>query len=48
MRKEVVGKVANVRNRSSTVAIEVCLSFNFFVFGFNISPVLPRKAQFFC
>jgi hypothetical protein len=39
--------VANVSGRSWTVVIEVCLLFNFaVVFGFNLFPVPPRKAQF--
>ncbi len=38
--------MANVRNRSRTMAIEVCFSFNFAaVIDFNLFPVLPSKAK---
>jgi hypothetical protein len=38
--------VANVRKRSQTVAIEVCLSFNLVVISnFNVFPFPPSKAQ---
>jgi hypothetical protein len=40
------GTVANVRNRSRTVVIEVCLSFNLVVISnFNVFPFPLRKAQ---
>ncbi len=45
MRKKRAGRVANVRNRSRTVAIEVCLSFNFVVI-FNFNVFSPSEAQF--
>jgi hypothetical protein len=39
--------VANVRNRSRTVAIEVSLTFTLVaVFIFNVFPFPPSKAQF--
>jgi hypothetical protein len=39
-------KVAYIRYRSRTVAMEVCLLFNFtVVFIFNVFPFPPRKAQ---
>jgi hypothetical protein len=39
--------MANVRNRTRAVAMELCLSFNFgVVFDFNLFPVPPSKAQF--
>jgi len=37
--------MAYIRYRSSTVAIEVCLLFNFAVFIFNVFPFPPSKAQ---
>jgi hypothetical protein len=41
------GKVANVCKRSRTVAIEVCVSFNFaVVFDFNLFLVPPSKVHF--
>ncbi len=40
------GKVANVRKRSRTVAITVCLSFNLdVVYNFNVFPFPLSKAQ---
>jgi hypothetical protein len=40
------GKVANVRNRFQTVAIEVCLSFNLVVISnFNVFSFLLSKVQ---
>ncbi len=46
MRKRGAGKVANVRNRSRTVAIEVCLSFNLVVISnFNVFPFPPSKPK---
>ncbi len=42
--KRGAGKIANVRNRSQTVAIEVCLSFNLVVISnFNVFPFPPSK-----
>ncbi len=39
--------MANVRNRSRTMAIEVCLLFKFAaIFDLNLFPVPPSKAQF--
>jgi hypothetical protein len=39
--------MANVRNRTRTIAMELCLSFNFgVVFDVNLLPVPPSKAQF--
>jgi hypothetical protein len=47
MRKKGGREGANVCNRSRTVAIEVCLSFNFVVIvNFNVFPFLLSKAQF--
>ncbi len=41
-----VGKVAYVRYRSRTLAIKVCLSFNFaVVFNYNVFPFRPRKSK---
>ncbi len=41
------GKMANGRNRSRTVTIEVCVSFNIaIIFDFNLFPVPLNKAQF--
>ncbi len=38
--------MANVRNRSRTVTIELCLSFNFaVVFIFNVFPFPPSKVK---
>jgi hypothetical protein len=38
--------MANVRNESRTMAMEVCFSFNFVVvFDFNLFPVPPSKAK---
>ncbi len=38
--------MANVRNKSRTVAIEVCLSFSLVViYNFNIFPFLPSKLK---
>jgi hypothetical protein len=38
--------VANVRNRSRTVVIEVCLSFNLVVISnFNVFPFPPSKPK---
>ncbi len=38
--------MANVRNRSRTVAIEVCLSFNLVVISnFNVFPFPPSKQK---
>jgi hypothetical protein len=46
MRMEGVGKVAYIHNRSQTVAIEVCLSFNFaVVFDFMYFCFRPSKAK---
>ncbi len=46
MSKKGIEKMANVRNRSRTMAIEVCFSFNFaVVFDFNLFLVLPSKAK---
>ncbi len=39
--------MANIRNGSRTVAIEVCVPFNFaVVFDFNLFPVPTSKSQF--
>ncbi len=39
--------MAKLYNRSRTVAIEVCLPFNFaVVFDFNLFPVPPSKEKF--
>jgi hypothetical protein len=47
MRTKGVGKVAYIRYRPRTVAIDVHLSFNFaFVFEFNVFPFPPDKAHF--
>ncbi len=44
--KKRAGKVANVRNRSRTVAIEVCLSFSLAVISnFNVFPFPPSKPK---
>jgi hypothetical protein len=44
-----VGKVAYVLFGSRTVAIEVCLLFNFaVVFNFNVLPFPPSKSKLIC
>ncbi len=47
MRKKGGGMVANVRNRSRAVAMEVCLSFNLVdVFKFNVFTFPTSKHNF--
>jgi hypothetical protein len=46
MRKKGAGKVANVFNRSRTVAIEICLSFSLvYISNFNAFMYPLSKAQ---